>query len=155
MKGWIDELFFILFLQVALVIITGIDFIMHEVLYHYGLKFSYNWAYPYWLLLGSLFWIIALIGVSGYYIDRHKQNRAKAIGLFSTFLIQYHFGMLDTVFFIIERLRRGTWINLFTNWWWHPFSSWFGHWDLNMNIALNIIGLIILLIIWAYIKYRD
>lgn len=125
---------------------------MHEVLYNYGLRFSYDWAIPYWYLLTLLFWSIALIGVSAYYIDREKVDKAESLAIFGTLLIEYHGGFLDTIFFTIERLIRGTWGNAYNNWWWHPFSSIFGYWDLNLNVILNIICLIAIGITWYLVQ---
>lgn len=39
----------------ALVLLGMIDNIVHQDLYHYGLRFSYDWANGYWLLLRSVY----------------------------------------------------------------------------------------------------
>jgi len=150
-----DEFIYLFFLQMGLVFVTALDYIVHNWLYNYGLKFSYDWANPYWYILTAIFWIFAAIGVSAYYVDRHRPNKLKALAIFATILGEYHGGFLDTLWFIFSRLAHHQ-LNWTMNWWWHPFSSWFGHWDLRMNVTLNVIVGILLIGMWAYIlKRRD
>ena len=153
-KHWIDEFFYLFFCQITLILITGIDFIIHEVLYNYGLRFDYTWANLYWIILTALFWAVAAVGTSAYLIDREKVSKRKTLAVFITLLTEYYGGWLDTVFFIIERLRRGTWGNAFNNWWWHPYSSWFGHWDLNSNLVLNTVTFISLIALWFLVRRK-
>jgi hypothetical protein len=152
LQSFIDESFYLLFVQLALITITGIDWIIHSLLYHFGLQFSYVWAIPYWCLLNILFWIIAFLSVSAYFIDREPINKIKGLAVFGTSMIEFYFNILDSLFFLIERVVTGQWGNAFTNWWWSPFSWIFGYWDLSSNIILNIIGIIIIITIWFKIR---
>ena len=132
---------------------TAFDYIVHKRLYDWGLIFDYNWAIPYWILLAIIFWSFAAIGTSAYMIDR-KPNKLKAFGIFSTILAEYHGGLLDTLWFSIYRIFNGNWGKAFTNWQWHPFSSWFGYWDLNSNLVLNTVTFIYLIALWFLIRGR-
>jgi len=39
--------------------LSGLDFIVHRVLYGYGLRFSYDWAVPYWTSLRLIYVCLA------------------------------------------------------------------------------------------------
>lgn len=151
-----DEFLHILILQIALVVMTGIDFIMHTILYEYGLVFSYIWAIPYWNLLTIMFLMFGLIGISGYLVDRKKVSWKKLLLVFVTIQIEYYGGFLDTIYFVIAKLFRGWSFNWSINWWWSPFYRWFGiEWNLQRNVILNIITGICLIIAWVYVLRRE
>jgi len=131
---------------------TGIDFIIHKILYEYGLKFSLVWAEPYWNLLTLMFLVFGLLAISGYLIDRKKISWKKLILIFITIQVEYYAGFLDTIYFVIANLFRGWYFDWSSNWWWHPFYRWFGiEWNIQRNIILNIIAGICLIIAWVYV----
>ncbi len=50
----------------AMVGLTRINYIVHGDLYNYGLRFSYRWAMPYWVLSGIIFglsWLNILLSI--------------------------------------------------------------------------------------------
>lgn len=154
---WIDEFYYLVSLQVALLLVTCLDYIVHTWLYDYGLQFSYSWALPYWTILTLIFITLAFVSASAYNIDRKRKfihitippKKRKIIAVFSTILIEYFAGFLDTIFMGIRALF-GHGVNWTGNWWWSPFSWILSHWDLQRNIALNLVGLIILCIVWIW-----
>ena len=52
------------------ILMSGLDFVVHGVLYDYGLCFSHDWAVPYWtffrISLGLLVFAVAAVTVVGY-----------------------------------------------------------------------------------------
>jgi hypothetical protein len=62
-----------------MIVLTQIDFIVHRVLYDFGLLFSYRWAMPYWvsssIIIGlSWFNLIASAALVYYFIKRRTPN---------------------------------------------------------------------------------
>jgi hypothetical protein len=45
-------------------LLTIIDSIVHHQLYQFGLHFSYDWAYPYWMVLRTSLTLLGLIAVA-------------------------------------------------------------------------------------------
>jgi len=127
------------------------DYIIHKILYNFGLIFSYEWANPYWMLLGLIFICFGLIGVSAYCIDKKRIPKAKAFMVFITVVAEHFFGFLDTLFYVIDKIVTGEFIGWYENWWWHWFSKMDGTWNLQRNIILNIIVGIFLIIGWIYV----
>jgi hypothetical protein len=153
-KSWIDEFYYLVILQIVLFIVTGIDFIVHNVLYNYGLIFDYAWANPYWILLFLLFIFTSLVGVAAYNIDRKKVSKPKLVLMFMTLLGEYFCGFLDSLWFVISRVITGSWESAFGNWTWHPYSL-IGFYNLNTNLIVNVIGGIILILAWVFILRRE
>jgi hypothetical protein len=63
----------------VMIVLTQIDFIVHRVLYDFGLLFSYRWAMPYWvsssIIIGlSWFNLIASAALVYYFIKRRTLN---------------------------------------------------------------------------------
>lgn len=63
----------------VMIVLTQIDFIVHRVLYDFGLLFSYRWAMPYWvsssIIIGlSWFNLIASAALVYYFIERRTPN---------------------------------------------------------------------------------
>ena len=157
--NWLDEFYYIVALHFVMVTLTGIDYIVHNWLYNHGLKFSYSWAWPYWILLTLTFLGLGLVGATAYNIDRSKEfynlrvkpRRRKLFAVFITIFGEYFFGFLDTLWFTIHGLA-GKGVPWTANWWWSPWSTIFGHWDLRMNIVLNVIAGLLLIALWWRVK---
>ena len=153
-KNWIDEFYYLFILQIILFIATGIDFIVHDTLYSYGLQFDYAWANPYWILLFLLFVFISLVGATAYYIDREKVYKPKLLLVFITLLGEYVGGFLDSIWFLMSKVVTGSWGNAFGNWTWHSYSL-IGFYNLNSNILINIIVGIILVLTWIFVLHKE
>ena len=153
--GWIDEFHYLVALQIPLILVTGIDYIVHNWLYKWGLQFDYSWAYPYWILLSLVFISLGIVGATAYSIDRKryfkKTQKIKLFAVAVTIMAEYFGGFLDTLWFSMHAIA-GQGINWTQNWRWSLFSVIFGHWNLQMNIVLNIITGLLLMILWYKVK---
>lgn len=115
------------FALIALVTsVTGVDFVVHNVLYKWGLIFSWDWALPYWI---SLYFIIissSLFAVSSFYVPRkdleeipsHIKIKSLLIGLSTLFA----FSNLDLIWFCMA----GYLPPFKEIWWWMPQSFLLG-----------------------------
>jgi len=132
---------------------TFIDIVVHNILYRYGLQFSYEWADMYWFWIAILRLTIACIAAVSFYFLRDPSERDKqvSIAIFIT-LVSLYFGfILDSLFFVII----GAFPPLDSIWWWNPFYRFFGiRWTTLENLIYNFIWISIDIIIWVYIKYR-
>jgi len=67
----------------ALVMLSHLDWIVHNTLYRYSLVFSLDWAVPYWtafrIVLGLLITAIASIAVMGYLAFRRAGIEAEKV----------------------------------------------------------------------------
>ena len=88
----------------VLVCMTLIDWIVHSVLYHYGLQFSYDWAVPYWTVLNASFFMFGLLAASAYLVLRDPELRhlSTALLIFWTVFIQMFAYNLDILWNVID-----------------------------------------------------
>ena len=150
-----DEIFFIVVLQVFLFILTAIDFIVnYDGVQFYGLNPVESWFLPYGIALNGIWIIVAFLVVASYRLDRPNPSTGTSIAIFFTVLGEHFFCFLDTLWFIFLFFTRGDWGWAFENWWWHVFSWIFNYFDLWWCLALNVIGIIIIVLLW-YFRYHD
>lgn len=109
-SNWVILVFF--------VVMSYLDYVVHDTLYSYGLQFSYDWAYPYWTAYG-LVYLLFLIGA------KSKLGFALWIGGFQDLLTNLLW-------------QRSS---LLQTWWWHPF-----HWIGLPWCALTQIGFLVLIV---------
>jgi len=110
----------------VLICITAIDWIVHSMLYQYGLTFSYDWANPYWFFLNATFASIGLLAASTYWLYRKPDLRnAFTAGLiFWTVFLQVFGYNLDVLWYLIDYFLRGRAFDLTKVWGWGPVD-WF------------------------------
>lgn len=148
MKKWIDELLVVILIQMFLFFMTSIDYIVHHVLYKYGLIFSYNWANTYWILLFLTFQSVALLAAVTYWLNREHPRKLTVFAIWMTITAEHLGCFLDTLWFIIQYIITGSFIGWTTNWWWMFQSRIIGFWNLQINIIYNIIWLVPLIYVW-------
>ena len=149
LKNLWNNFFFLFTLQIPLVTITGIDYIVHSWLYHWGLQYSSSWAIPYWILLDSTFLGIGLVALTAYRMNG-EESLKKSLLVFSTIIGEIFGGFLDSLWFLIHALAgyKTDWTQ---NWWWSPWSKIFSSWTLESNLILNcIVGFILCLLWWKW-----
>lgn len=78
---------------------SGLDFVVHRVLYGYGLRFSYDWAIVYWVLYGCVFFVFSVAVGFIYWLasDRSRMDVKVGFGLFLS-LFLFSLGGLQDVF---------------------------------------------------------
>ena len=104
--------------------VTRIDFIVHNVLYQYGLNFSYEWASSYWAMLGNVFILVSALIVIAYLMGAKEINKhTLSIGLLLGFSV-YALGVnLDLLWFTVF---LGELPVLSEHWWWMPMDGFLG-----------------------------
>ena len=92
-----------------------LDYIVHDVLYSYGLQFSYEWAVPYWT-------IYSLIFVIGCWLAKSYLG----ILLFA--------GALQDIIMFMGFSQDFS----YRQWIWTPHHTLFGYWNVYTQIAMLI-----------------
>ena len=150
-----DEILFIIVLQIFLFILTAMDFIVnYDGVQFYGLDPQPSWFIPYGIALNGIWIAVSILVVVAYRLDRSKPSTGTSIAIFFTVLGEYFFCFLDTLWFIFLYLVRGDWGWAFEDWWWHIFSWIFGYFVLWWCLMLNVIGLVVIIILW-FLRYHD
>ena len=129
---------------------SGLDFIVHKVLYGYGLRFSYDWASSYWSFYGCIYLVFSISVGFVYWLGSGKSGKdiKVAFGLFLSIFMLFLGGFADILWFVFwdEGLPSGEVV-----WWWSPWFRVFGFW--NSFLQLFLLGLVFvsLLLFWIWI----
>jgi hypothetical protein len=93
---------FCLLVLLFFVFMSGLDFVVHRVLYGYGLRFSYDWAVVYWVIYGCVFFVFSVAVGLIYWLASRRSRRDVKIGL-GLFLSVYllSLGGLQDVFWFV------------------------------------------------------
>ena len=129
---------------------SRIDSIVHGVLYHYGLQFSYEWANDYWVTYNATFIAFSIILGLMYWLGSNKtaKNLKFSFGLAVTVILLLIGGLQDIMFFVFwdGGLPPNDVI-----WWWAPGHYLFGTWTSLMQLAFSIATLSIITLLWVRI----
>jgi hypothetical protein len=128
-------------------LMSRMDFIVHGILYRYGLQFSYEWANEYWAIYVFSFTFFSVVMGLMYWLgsDRTLKDLKISLGLFATVNILMIGGLQDLMFFTF-------WTNGLPPdnvvWWWSPFSQFFGTWNSSMQITITILACFVTVPLW-------
>jgi hypothetical protein len=126
------------------------DYIVHGILYRYGLQFSYEWANEYWIIYTSLFIFCSIVMALMYWLGSNKTSKDRKIstGLFATIIILMIGGLQDVLFYVF-------WGNGLPPdnivWWWTSWSHYFGTWNSSMQVALTVLTCSVTVPLWLHI----
>ncbi len=131
-------------------LMSRIDFIVNNILYGYGLQFSYVWANEYWTTYTCTFIAFSLAIGLVFWLSSGKTIRDLeiSIGLIATVNLLMIGGLADIMFYIFW---SGGLPPNGVNWWWISWSHVFGIWTSSMQIHLFIMVLSIVLVLWTRI----
>ena len=131
-------------------LLSRIDFIVHEDLYHYGLRFSYEWANKYWMTYFAAYAYFSTVMGFMYLLasNRTKKDLKVSIGLVATVNLLQIGGLADILFF---SLWAGGLPPDNVAWWWTPWFQIFGVWTTSMQIALMALMSLALVFMWIRI----
>ena len=118
-KSWLAILLFL----VGVLLLTRIDYLVHAILYDYGLTFSYVWANEYWLLYALSYQLLIILLIL-WNKNKYFFIAAEVFVLTAT---------QDLIYF-------GVWAGSFptTNWWWASFYNLLGFWSTFDQIFFSI-----------------
>jgi len=71
----INIVIWVIISTIVFLLILNVDHIVHNVLYDYGLQFSYNWANPYWFLLRTSLTLLFLGNLASVILLLHKRSK--------------------------------------------------------------------------------
>ncbi|MGD6932631.1 MAG: hypothetical protein ACQCN5_00305 [Candidatus Bathyarchaeia archaeon] len=118
------------------VLMSRIDFIIHNTLYNYGLRFSYEWANTYWLTYNLIFIAFGFTLSIAYWAasNKTKKDLKLSLALMGTITLLTIGGLQDILFFV---LWNGGLPQSSVVWWWMPWTSIVGTWNSIAQIALT------------------
>jgi len=131
-------------------LMSRIDFIVHQDLYHYGLQFSYEWANEYWITyFASYTYFSIVIGFIYWLASNRTRNDLKvSAGLATTVNLLQIGGLADILFF---SLWAGGLPPDSVMWWWTPWYQIFGVWTSSMQIILMAFMSLVIAFMWIKI----
>jgi len=129
-------------------LMSRIDFIVHTTLYNYGLHFSYEWAYEYWIVYCTIFFTFSFLTGFMYWLGSNKndQDRKVSIALTTSMSLLFVGGTADIMVFVlwVGRLPPESVI-----WWWVPWYRIFGVWTTSMQLAFAALSFLIIALLWV------
>jgi hypothetical protein len=104
-----------------------IDFIVHGILYHYGLQFSYEWALDYWVTYILVFIVFSITVAFIYWFGSNKTRKDLrfSVALFVTINSLLVGGFQDILFYVFW---AGGLPPIDVVWWWIPWTHIVGTW---------------------------
>lgn len=129
---------------------AGLDFVVHGVLYGFGLCFSYDWAVFYWRVFGCVFFVFGVVVGFVYWFGsgRSRKDVVVGLGLFlSVFLLSVG-GLVDVLWFV---LWGGGLPSDDVVWWWMPWFRLFGFWNTGLQLVLLGMTFLVVGLIWTVI----
>lgn len=131
-------------------LMSRIDFIVHRTLYHYGLKFSYEWANEYWITYTATFILFSVVMGLMYWLSSNKTAKDLKIsfGLIVTINLLMIGGLQDVMFYVLW--AGGLPPNNVT-WWWVPWARLFGIWNSLTQVILTVFASSITAFLWINI----
>jgi len=131
-------------------LLSRMDFIVHGDLYHYGLKFSYEWANEYWITYFAAYAYFSMVIGFVYWLasNRTRKDLKISLGLIATVNLLLIGGLADIMFFSLW--AGGLPPDSFM-WWWLPWYQIFGVWTSSMQISLMALMSLVTAFMWIRI----
>lgn len=117
------------------VFMSGLDFVVHRVLYGYGLRFSFDWAVFYWWVFGGVFLVLGGVVGFAYWVGSGRVRRDFWVGvcLFLSVVLLFVGGLEDFLWFV---LWGGGLPDVGVVWWWCGWCWLFGFWNSFWHLVL-------------------
>jgi hypothetical protein len=132
------------------VFMSGLDFVVHRVLYSYGLRFSYDWAVFYWDIYGCVFLIFGVVVGFVYWLGSDRRWKAVKVSvcLFLSVYLLFLGGLADVFWFVLwgGGLPSGDVL-----WWWMPWFRIFGFWNSFAQLCLLSVVFTVVGLFWIWI----
>jgi hypothetical protein len=143
LKGFV--LCFLIFL--FFVFMSGLDFVVHGVLYGYGLRFSFDWAFLYWNVYACVFFAFGLAMSFVYWLGsgRSWRDLKVSFGLFLSVCLLFFGGLADVLWFMFWGAGLPS-DNVV--WWWMPWYRVFGFWNSFAQLVLLFCTFGVLFLFW-------
>lgn len=129
---------------------SGLDFVVHDVLYGYGLRFSFDWAAFYWWIFGGVFLVFGGVAAFAYWVGsaRERRNCWVSVCLFLSVVLLFVGDLEDFLWFV---LWGGGLPSADVVWWWSGWYWLFGFWNSFWQLVLfgGVCGMVVLS--WALV----
>lgn len=129
-------------------LMSRIDFIVHNKVYYYGLRFSHQWANEYWIVYCATFYTFSLSIGFMYWLgsNKNKQDTKISLALITSMALLFIGGATDIMFFVL-------WVGKLppenVMWWWMHWYCIFGVWTTSMQLILTAIISLIIVLLWV------
>ncbi|MEM2971936.1 MAG: hypothetical protein QW270_05885 [Candidatus Bathyarchaeia archaeon] len=129
---------------------SGLDFVVHRVLYGYGLKFSFDWAVFYWNVYACVFLIFGFAAGFVYWLGSGKSRRDVKVsfGLFLSVCLLFFGGLADVLWFVFW---DGGLPSDDVVWLWMPWYKIFGFWNSFAQLVLLFGTVAIVVLFWVFV----
>ena len=121
--------------------VTWVDFVVNDVLYSYGLAFSWGWFQLYQAGLAAI--IISISGLVAWQSWQDTGIRHVALQRGSIIFLAYYGGLIDWIFFLVYsgRVNQGEW-----TWMWQ--YNFFGTWNWKLQALWSLCFLTLIIVMW-------
>jgi len=132
------------------VFMSCLDFVVHGVLYGYGLRFSYGWAVFYWWVFGGVFFVFSVVVGFVYWLGSGRSRRDVEVGfgLFLSVCLLFCGGLADVLWFVFW---GGGLPGDGVVWWWMPWFGVFGFWNSSAQLFLLCGVSVLVVLLWVLI----
>jgi len=128
---------------------SGLDFVVHRVLYGYGLVFSFDWAVFYWRVFGGVFFVFGVVVGFVYWLGSGRSWRdfKVSICLVLSVCLLFLGGLVDVLWFVFwgGGLPGGDVV-----WWWMPWCGLFGFWNSFLQLVLLGVVFVVVVLFWVW-----
>jgi hypothetical protein len=132
------------------VLMSGLDFVVHRVLYGYGLRFSYDWAVGYWIVYWCVFLVFSVVVGFVYWVGSGKGRGDVRVGLgLSLSVFLFSLGGLQDVFWFV--FWSGGLPGDGVVWWWMPWFRVFGFWNSGLQLCLLGSVFVVVGLVWIVV----
>jgi hypothetical protein len=122
--------------------ITGLDFVVNNLLYSYGLGFSFGWYVPYVVGLSSI--ILSICGLVMWQSYEDMRNVSVALKRGLIIFLAHFGGLIDCLYFLVfngGRVYSGEW-----TWMWQYWL--FGTWNWMLQAIWSFSFLLLIVSLW-------
>jgi len=131
---------------------SGLDFVVHRVLYGYGLRFSYDWAVVYWVAFSGVFLLFGAVVGFGYWLGSGRGRSAVRMSvLLCVSVCLLFWGGLEDVFWFV--FWGGGLPSVAVVWWWTPWFGLLGFWNSLCQLVLLSVVFAVVVAFWIRILY--
>ena len=132
------------------VFMSGVDFVVHRVLYGDGLRFSFGWALFYWCVFGCVFVVFGVVVGFVYWLGCGRGWRGVRFGvcLCLSVCLLFFGGFEDVLWFV---LWGGGLPGVDVVWWWVPWCWVLGFWNSVCQVVLLGVVFVVVGVFWVRI----
>lgn len=147
LAGYKKAILLVVLILLFFCLMSRMDYVVNSTLYSYGLRFSYDWAWEYWITYNAIFVAFALVVSCAYWFGSHKTRRDMkfSIALLMTIVLFTVGGLQDVMFFVFW---AGGLPPSNVAWWWAPWINLMGTWNSLIQIGFMTLTFVASICTW-------